>query len=301
MTRARDLADSADKDIAGTLAVDGLDISVAAGGSSEMLFSDNVSGRAKILYDHGASPNEEMGFEIAGSRYMTIENGGNVGIGVSDPSQKLDLVGTGNSGTGSVRAGGVGSGTQAAFIAQSQFGSASFGTYGSYPAVLNSSNSPMVYFNTNASGRAVFAEGITFNGDTAAANALNDYEFGTWNPSVGGNATYTTVNHGRYTKIGNIVSLNFTLQVNVLGTGSTATISGLPFTSENTGWIQTGCVSYYAGLATSINFIALYVSNNSTQINFVGNNSNTTTVSHNGFGLIGNQTLITCSVTYRAA
>ena len=85
MTRARDLADSADKDIAGTLAVDGLDISVAAGGSSEMLFSDNVSGRAKILYDHGASPNEEMGFEIAGSRYMTIENGGNVGIGTASP------------------------------------------------------------------------------------------------------------------------------------------------------------------------------------------------------------------------
>ena len=94
MTRARDLADSADKDIAGTLAVDGLDISVAAGGSSEMLFSDNVSGRAKILDDHGASPNEEMGFEIAGSRYMTIENGGNVGIGTASPATALDVSGT---------------------------------------------------------------------------------------------------------------------------------------------------------------------------------------------------------------
>jgi hypothetical protein len=57
----------------------------SAGGTSEVVFSDNVSGRAKILYDHGASPNEEMGFEIAGTRYMTIENGGNVGIGTASP------------------------------------------------------------------------------------------------------------------------------------------------------------------------------------------------------------------------
>jgi hypothetical protein len=65
----------------------------SAGGTSEVVFSDNVSGRAKILYDHGASPNEEMGFEIAGTRYMTIENGGNVGIGTDSPSTNLEING----------------------------------------------------------------------------------------------------------------------------------------------------------------------------------------------------------------
>lgn len=46
--------------------------------------------------------------------------------------------------------------------------------------------------------------GILFNGDTAAANALDDYEEGTWAPvsvaQSGSSPTYTSV--GRYTKIG---------------------------------------------------------------------------------------------------
>lgn len=66
----------------------------SAGGTSEVVFSDNVSGRAKILYDHGASPNEEMGFEIAGTRYMTIENGGNIGIGTDAPAHNVEIVAT---------------------------------------------------------------------------------------------------------------------------------------------------------------------------------------------------------------
>jgi hypothetical protein len=35
-----------------------------------------------------------MGFEIAGTRYMTIENGGNVGIGTASPATALDVAGT---------------------------------------------------------------------------------------------------------------------------------------------------------------------------------------------------------------
>src|SRR5712672_2032696 len=65
---------------------------------------------------------------------------------------------------------------------------------------------------------------------SAGANVLDDYEEGTWTPSVGGNATYT-VQTGTYTKIGRMVFIRFTITINVLGTGSSATVSGLPFTS----------------------------------------------------------------------
>jgi len=153
-----------------------------------------------------------------------------VGVGVTDPSQDIDLVGTGNSGSGSVRAGGTGSGTQAAFIVQSQFGSASFGSYGSYPAILNSSNNPVVYFDTNNGGRAVFDEGVTFNGDTAAANALDDYEEGTFTPAFStASATATAI--GRYTKVGRIVTIQIQIRWTQSGT-SFGAISGLPFATS---------------------------------------------------------------------
>ena len=52
------------------------------------------------------------------------------------------------------------------------------------------------------------ANGLVFNGDTAAANALHDYEEGAWSPKLGGTSNYSTYNidgHGWYVKIGAIV------------------------------------------------------------------------------------------------
>ena len=59
-------------------------------------------------------------------------------------------------------------------------------------------------------------------------NTLDDYEEGTWTPSLGGTATYTT-QQGRYLKIGKQVTVIGEIQVNTLGTGSTNSIFGLPF------------------------------------------------------------------------
>ena len=54
------------------------------------------------------------------------------------------------------------------------------------------------------------ANGLTFNGDTAAANALDDYEEGTWTPTLAGSSnrlgTWSSIT-GRYTKIGRVVFL----------------------------------------------------------------------------------------------
>lgn len=70
---------------------------------------------------------------------------------------------------------------------------------------------------------------------TATGNILQDYEEGTWTPSLGGTATYTT-RVGRYTKIGRMVYVSCRIVVNAIGTGSTVTISGLPFTTANTSY-----------------------------------------------------------------
>lgn len=99
---------------------------------------------------------------------------------------------------------------------------------------------------------------------SADANTLDDYEEGTWTPTVGGTATYTTQT-GTYTKIGRLVTANCLLTINVIGTGSTSVISGLPFTSASTSigaanWSfgATSVVNMSARVASGAAVVALY-------------------------------------------
>ena len=66
--------------------------------------------------------------------------------------------------------------------------------------------------------------GVTFNGDTAAANALDDYEEGSWTPVLTAsttNPTYTmTGNWSYYIKIGRLVHFNVDIQVTTTNVGS---------------------------------------------------------------------------------
>jgi hypothetical protein len=87
---------------------------------------------------------------------------------------------------------------------------------------------------------------------SAGANTLDDYEEGTWIPSVGGTATYTT-QAGQYTKIGRVVFISMQLTINAIGSGSTTNISGLPFTVGFNGGLSCG---FFNLVATNI--IAVY-------------------------------------------
>ena len=80
----------------------------------------------------------------------------------------------------------------------------------------------------NEVGRWLSSGGLTFNGDTATANALDDYEEGSWTPSSTGTATYIE-QFGRYRKVGDVVYIMFILEINNIGTGEQTRISGLPF------------------------------------------------------------------------
>lgn len=92
-----------------------------------------------------------------------------------------------------------------------------------------------------ASGQVLPAAGITFPATQSAssnANTLDDYEEGTFTPSIigtstSGTATYTSVRNGKYTKIGNVVYIYINIEWSSgTGTGNLR-ISGLPFTSAN--------------------------------------------------------------------
>jgi hypothetical protein len=101
-------------------------------------------------------------------------------------------------------------------------------------------------------------DGLCFNADTAAANALDDYEEGTWTPSVGGTATYSTQT-GRYTKTGRVVLASFYLAISTIGTGLANRIEGLPFTAAASGVQGGGAINYWNALNTSFVYITPYV------------------------------------------
>ena len=103
-------------------------------------------------------------------------------------------------------------------------------------------------------------KGIDFSANTHAAGMtselLNWYEEGAWTPSVGGDATYT-IQEGYYVRVGDLVYVQCQLLLNVLGTGSTTTISGLPFQafSPSNSSRGTGSIWYCGNLATNVTSI----------------------------------------------
>jgi hypothetical protein len=129
---------------------------------------------------------------------------------------------------------------------------------------------------------------------------LDDYEEGTWTPSVGGTATYGGNQFGYYTKVGNIVTCQFAIEIATLGTGSTSLLSGFPFTSANSPGGHAGCVGYYGSLAVNTIYLNFYVNGSSTTANFNGKATSGATMD-NSINVFGNGTRIGGSVTYKVA
>jgi hypothetical protein len=114
--------------------------------------------------------------------------------------------------------------------------------------------------------------GISFNGDSAAANAIDDYEEGSWTPDVkiGGATTGMTYNSspaGVYTKIGRQVTVRFGWDWSSKGSATGALqVRDLPFTSTHTAYNHfTGSVITFNGPNADGSMTA-YLS--STNINF---------------------------------
>jgi hypothetical protein len=167
----------------------------------------------------------------ATSTAITITSAENVGTGTASPLVKLTVDGeTTNS-------------EYARFSNDNsralRFSSFNSGGYDNAGHNFNaSSSSGTLSFSTGSSERArVTSNGLTFNGDTAAANALDDYEEGTWTAGVafGGAAVGVAYSSqvGKYTKIGNMVTASCYITLTSKGTSTgTASITGLPFTSS---------------------------------------------------------------------
>jgi hypothetical protein len=181
------------------------------------------------------------------TEYMRLQAGGNVGIGTEAPTQKLSVVGgsiftsrTDSSENIIISDGTVNSSIQQVTHLYLNSGGNS-ATFGDVVFRTKNSFTEMARFTQN---------GLCFNGDTAAANALDDYEEGTFTPTMAGATFVYTGQSGFYTKIGRQVSifmdvdatyssatgvfsvnLPFTVLTNSRGEGVVRPITGVTFTN----------------------------------------------------------------------
>ena len=152
------------------------------------------------------------------------------------------------------------------------------------------------------SGKGIDFSATASGSGTMTSELLNDYEEGTWTPTVGGTSTYL-VQSGSYTKVGRLVTVSFDMEILLIGTGSTSAISGLPFVvgtatspANQAGY---GASGYYL-LATSVYSLTFYAAADTSIIYAMTKNSLSTTNSVNT-AIHGNATRVQGSVTYMAA
>ena len=198
---------------------------------SRLFFSDtDAIGQGRIHYEHGG---DYMNFWTDNSERMRIDSTGNVGIGTSTPAQKLrikagngDQLGLDNAGERFTQISFLNNAAQKAAIWLDE-------TVDEFVIYAAAGYTTPIYANGTERVR-VTNNGLTFNGDTAAANALDDYEEGTFTCTVNvgsGSVTVdTTVNQGRYTKIGNVVSAQGRMKLTAVSSPSGNWSIDLPFT-----------------------------------------------------------------------
>jgi len=195
----------------------------------------------------------------ATSTAITIDASENVGIGITSPIHKLHVSGTTSrfhrshstttaalavldvhvESTGAMA---DGFGPQIRFVSEDTAGVENIA------ATLNvrrdgADTAAAFVFNAGASEtvRMPSSGGITFNGDTAAANALDDYEEGTWTPTASGGASS---NSGIYTKIGNLVHCQGTLTFATQTNSGGVQVESLPFVHSGFAFGSTGSIRY---------------------------------------------------------
>ena len=206
-----------------------VDIGAAGGNRAKIGYSSNdcyfgtSSSSGQFIFKNNVGSNDNPA--SSGTERLRITSDGKMGVGTASPNHRLTLH---QSGTSTFDALNITSGLTNAVGLQLGINSASNAFF------WHTANGGIQFATNNVERMRITNNGITFNGDTAAANALDDYEEGTWTPGAGTNFGTFTNAEGYYTKIGRLVHLVF--QFNYASTSSTTAtskITGLPFTAAN--------------------------------------------------------------------
>ncbi len=205
----------------GELLLSGSVISLNSANSAEYMLKGTENGAVELFYDHSKKfETTSTGSSVTGR--LTVQDSGNVDFNIRDTS------------TNAV----------SAYIGVKTAGSVEYNCYKEGVGTKY----PHVFAGYTEEYARIDSAGIKFNGDTAAANALDDYEEGTWTPALT-NGCYTNLSYhhqnGYYTKIGNVVHFSIYIYVYQASGAASAIHITLPFTSMSTTRRETGAYTTY--------------------------------------------------------
>ncbi len=274
-------------------------VSIDGDGGITGIATVNVTGGIQV--GTGATINGSTNTIIAstnGSERLRITSTGNVGIGTDNPISELSVHNTADT---SVRITCSGTGSGDHTLLRMQIGGNTASNYIYFGDVDDSNQGQIRYrhsddnmlFNTLGAerlgirsdgdisitdGNLVVASGhgISFaatddGSGTMSAELLDDYEEGTWTPSIkfGAGNTGMTFGYGptgNYTKIGNTVRIRFGFRFSNKGSSTGGiVVSGLPFSGEHSGYNHSGSTVIVLE-ATSNATMTMFVTN-STDLN----------------------------------
>jgi len=214
---------------------------------------------------------DTIGFTEGGVESMRIDSSGQVGIGTTSPAADFELKRTTNN-------------TKLQVTSSYEAGIWLVNGGGAEVSVLNAGGSNILQLRTNntervkidSTGLVTIASGqIKFPATQSAssdANTLDDYEEGTWTPTIGadsvdGTHTYSQ-QQGTYTKVGRLVTVQCVVVMTSKGgtVAGSVQIVGLPFTSFST-MLAMGTVGYFANLTNNVVMLKAYINPSVTRIN----------------------------------
>jgi hypothetical protein len=227
----------------------------ADGSGKEIKFQCNGTEVAKIDSTGFVGAGVDGIVSTANATAITITSTGNVGIGCDGSNGfKFDIEGLGvndgrmrisESTAGQPNRGGrimFYGGETPTLFGQVGMGGNSFGG-GTNEMSIRGENAITLGIGGTEKLRIQSGGGISFNGDTAAANALDDYEEGAWIPTLvtGTGCSIGTVYVAKYTKVGNLVTLVSAFQLLAPSSPSNTGIrfGGFPYgfvSGDNGGW-----------------------------------------------------------------
>lgn len=154
-----------------------------------------------------------------------------VGVGTASPTEPFHIVGASGAATDMQIQGGDDTNSVRLFMGGN--------TNPLHGRIVYSTASDFMAFSTGGDQRVrVDSDGLKFGSDTAAANALDDYEEGSFTPTItfGGGSTGMTFTsqNGRYTKIGNMCTVYVEMNLSNKGSSTGSVVyGGLPFTAAS--------------------------------------------------------------------